>query len=180
MRTLKPLEPMPEQQSLSGLSQWIDQAPPKKPRGKTTARSSSGYEKARAETNALAAAERDDPEVWASAQPKHLVALYSLLHEQVYGVAPVELKDVWKGVVSAAKGMLEKEFNGDAKAFIEFIRWTWRRERAREVHRQKENAGHMQASRIGWALQFKSRAMLTDYRVDVARSQEATKKVTKR
>lgn len=177
MRTLKPLEPMPEQQSLSGLSQWIDQAPPKKPRGKTTARSSSGYEKARAETNALAAAERDDPEVWASAQPKHLVALYSLLHEQVYGVAPVELKDVWKGVVSAAKGMLEKEFNKDAKAFVEFIRWTWRRERNRETKRKSEGS---EGSRIGWVLQFKNRAMLTDYRVDVARSQEAAKKVVKR
>lgn len=177
MRTLKPLEPMPEQQSLSGLSQWIDAAPPKKPRSKTTARSSSGYEKARAETDALAAAERDDPEVWASAQPKHLVALYSLLHEQVYGVAPVELKDVWKGVVSAAKSMLEKEFNKDAKAFVEFIRWTWRRERNRETKRQAEGS---EGSRIGWVLQFKSRAMLTDYRVDVARSQESAKKAIKR
>lgn len=177
MRTLKPLEPMPEQQSLSGLSQWIDQAPPKKPRGKTTARSSSGYEKARAETNALVTIERSNPEVWASAQPKHLVALYSLLHEQVYDVAPIELKDVWKGVVSAAKSMLEKEFNKDAKAFVEFIRWTWIRERHREMKRRAENAD---GSRIGWVLQFKSRAMLTDYRVDVARSQEATKKATKR
>lgn len=177
MRTLKPLEPMPEQQSLSGLSQWIDQAPTKKPRGKTTARSSSGYEKARAEANALARAERDDSEVWASAQPKHLVALYSLLHEQVYGVEPVELKDVWKGAVASAKGMLEKEFNKDAKTFVEFIRWTWRRERGREAKRQAEGG---EGSRIGWGLQFKSRTMLTDYRVDVARSQEAAKKVTKR
>lgn len=177
MRTLKPLEPIPEQQSLSGLSQWIDQTPPKKPRGKTTARSSSGYEKARAETNALATAERNDPEVWASAQPKHLVALYSLLHEQVYGVAPVELKDVWKGVVSAAKGMLEKEFNGDTKAFVEFIRWTWFRERNREVKRRAEGT---EGSCIGWPLQFKSRAMLTEYRVNVVRAQESAKKATKR
>lgn len=92
-------------------------------------------------------------------------------------MAPVELKDVWKGVVSAAKGMLEKEFNKDAKAFVEFIRWTWRRERNRETKRKSEGS---EGSRIGWVLQFKNRAMLTDYRVDVARSQEAAKKVVKR
>jgi hypothetical protein len=137
------------------------------PARKTTARDPKGYERAREE-----AAKRAKADDWREATPAQLVGLYALLHEQVYRVPPAELVDAWKGAVSAARAMLEKEFEGSPVALVEFIRWTWKRERVRE---QRAIANGGDRSRLGWVLQFKSRALLTDYRVDLARAEEAAK-----
>ena len=173
MRTLKPLPPLPNHVlAKQGLGAWVEQVnqkaiskPPKK-KAKYTPRSVSGYEQARAQAEEFAKSG-----TWGDAEPRHLVGLYALLHEQVYGVPPEELKDAWKTAVGAAKHMLEKEFAGDMRALIEFIRWVWKKERRREDMR-KANPGDG-GFRIGWRYQFKNKTLLTDYRVELARAVEA-------
>lgn len=181
MRTLLPLPevttpPARRAEKVTGLGAWIDEAaekkkPPAKKR-KSTPRDRKGYEAAREE-----AAMRVRANDWQDAQPKHLVGLYAVLHKQVYGVAPDELVEVWKGAVSAAKSMLDKQFGSDVEAFVEFIRWTWQRERRAEDRAKAEGN---ERRRLGWVLQFKSAAMITDYRVDMARAVEAAKPRGKR
>lgn len=122
---------------------------------------------------ALASARRDLETIresgsWASAQPRHFVALYAWLHETVYGVAPAELgTDAFFGAVSAAGKLLRDEFGDRPEALVEFLRWTWRRERAFEKKRRLDGEG---GRRIGWRLQFVLRHLLTDYRLDLARA----------
>lgn len=166
MRTLLAL---PEERPVerSPLGEWIDQAKPK-PKRKATAKSMSGYDRAREE-----AAERVTAGDWGDAGPAAFVGFYALMHEKIYGVAPAELVDAWKGAVSAARGMLDKDFGGKPIEMLEFLRWTWKRERARETKRRAEGT---EGGRIGWVLQFKSRALLTDYRVEESRAQEAAKR----
>lgn len=167
MRSIRPLPPIPEQKTLGD---WVDSfatTTKAKPKRKKTARSSSGYSKAVEEATVLAKQGE-----WEGAEPRHMVGLYAALHHQIYGVAPDELKDVWRGVVAAAKSMLEKDFENDTCKMVEFIRWTWARERRRE---EKRRAEKQEGTRIGWVLQFKHRSMLTDYRVEMARAEEAVK-----
>jgi hypothetical protein len=169
VRTLLPLPLVtPAAPVTTALGAWVDEAAAKKtarkPR-KRTARSPKGYEAACTEAEARAKAND-----WKDAEPRHLVGLYALLHRQVYKVPPAELADVWKGAVSAARSMLDKEFKGDVSAFVEFIRWTWIRERRSE---ERAVVDGNERRRLGWALQFKAKSLLTDYRVDMARAQEA-------
>jgi hypothetical protein len=107
----------------------------------------------RAEENAAA---RD----WKNASARELVGLYSLLHERVYSVRPDELDGPSFFAACAMAGLALKALGSSEKVF-EFIRWTWRREDARE---QKRRDGDSGGFRIGWRLQF-SPAMITDYRV---------------
>ena len=96
-------------------------------------------------------------------EPKHLVGLYVVLHENVYKVLPEELLgDVWPGAVSAAKKLADEL--GGLETAVEFLRWVWTRERARERKREPGDS-----FRIGWRLQFVSRALVTDWKVDRAR-----------
>ena len=110
------------------------------------------------------------------AKPAHFVALYAWLHAEVYGAPPAELRSqAWWGAVSAATKLLRDEFSDEAHPegsplrMLDFIRWVWRRERGREQRAAaREGEGH-EARRIGWALQFVLRHLVTDYRVDMAR-----------
>ncbi len=103
---------------------------------------------------------------WSYAEPKHLVGLYAVLHEQVYGVAPDELVEAYPGAVSAAARLVRDEFEGKVYRAVEFLRWVWSRERARE----KRRAPGEGAARLGWRFMFAGRALLTDWKVDQARA----------
>ena len=106
------------------------------------------------------------PPGWRDAQPQHLVALYGWLHGEVYGAEPLELKgEAWWGAGSAAGKLVREEFGGSVAAALDYVRWVWRRERARE-----KKAAEQDARRIGWRLMFCMRHLLTDYRVANARS----------
>lgn len=99
---------------------------------------------------------------WSKATGRHFVALYALFHGHVYGVPPLELEsEAFHGATSAAARMLRDEFAGEPLRFMEFVRWTWRREREREKRRRAEG---QDGRRIGWKLQFVLRHLLTDYR----------------
>ena len=99
----------------------------------------------------------------------HLVALYEWCHEQVYGVAPAELEQgkTWQHAVFAAARLMREEFDGNGEAAVEFIRWTWQREQAREMAIRSN--GLERVGRIGWRVQFVQRHVVTDYRLYLAR-----------
>ena len=104
---------------------------------------------------------------WGDAKPGHLVALYAWCHEQVYGVAPAELSGLdWSGAAAMAAKLVRDEFGGKMAEVIEFMRWLWRREKAREKWRRDNDR---EGGRISWRTQFKGGACVTDYRIDKAR-----------
>lgn len=136
-------------------------------RGRPRATSKANVEKqiarAKAELDGLAA------ERWSRAMPNHFVALYAKLHEDVYGVAPVEVAGrEFFGAQAAAGKLLREEFGGRSEDLIEFMRWTWRRERDGE--RRRKASGRASDWRVTWQQQFVSRRLLTDYRIAIARS----------
>lgn len=126
---------------------------PKRTRGPNKAR-------AREAVRAMVVAKK-----WEDASAVHLVALYEYCHELVYGEAPLELdnNEVWKLATFAAARMVKRHFDGDAAAAMEFVRWTWQRERSRRAWREKKG---VTSTRLGWRLQFRD-DMVTDYRIEM-------------
>lgn len=104
---------------------------------------------------------------WKSARPRHFVALYWQLHQHVYKLAPAELRGrEWTAACLAAKRMIDVDFQGDLDRFVEFIVWTWRREKYLNA---KDESGTRR--RLGWRLQF-SPSLATDYRLHLQRQRE--------
>lgn len=99
-----------------------------------------------------------------SAEPKHLVALYARLHEEVYGAFPEELRQPkdWSGACSAARRLIDEAFDGDPARAIEFMRWVWQKQRT-DVKRKRAHGET--PFRVGWRYQFVARNLVTDYRV---------------
>lgn len=108
--------------------------------------------------------------VWHRFTPRHLVAFWAKLHGRVYGVDPCAELAGKAGLAATgmARAFVENQFGGDMAEAVEFLRWTWKRERSREDYR-RANGG--KGGRIGWRLQF-SATLVTDYRIDLARRVE--------
>jgi hypothetical protein len=106
---------------------------------------------------------------WSTAEARHLVGLYALCHDHVYGVMPEELRAAFPAAVASAAKLLREDFSGDVSRAVVFVRWVWARENARE---RRRTAGEG-AFRIGWRLMFASRALLTDWKVDGQRAARA-------
>lgn len=116
--------------------------------------------RSRFDSSLLRAKELIEKGDWEKFRPKDLVALYAILHERVYGVLPLEVLPHYKDALLAAGSLVKREFKGSTPATIDFIQWTWKRAAAR--------AGNSDF-RIGWRYQFRSAALLTDYRVYLSR-----------
>jgi hypothetical protein len=117
------------------------------------------------------AAERRRSDDWDGAKPRHLVALYLILHSWCYGVEAEEVVGVaWNAAVSAAGKLLRDEFDDKIEEAVEFIRWVWKRERGREKWRRENGGGG--GGRVGWRLMFAQRSFVTDYRVALHREQK--------
>lgn len=99
---------------------------------------------------------------WANAKASHLVALYSILHEMVYGVAPELKGDDLKLAKYAAGSFLKTKCGGKFPKALEFMRWVWTRERGREEWRRNNQ---IDGKVIGWRLILNHPAMWTEYRV---------------
>lgn len=138
------------------LGSWADSAPPPAKKRRASPRGGRQLlERSLEEVRARVAAGQS----WEGAEPRHLVALYAVLHRKVYGTAPLELDGkIVLGAVSAARRMVEEAFGGSVTEAVEYLRWTW----ARENRRWRRSEGD--ARRIGWRLQFVSRSLITDYR----------------
>jgi hypothetical protein len=93
-----------------------------------------------------------------------VVGFFCMTHSLVYGVEPAELRDRnnYMGAISGIRRLLQQEFNGDISQVFEFVRWTWQREKRQFQTRQGD-------FRVGWRYQFCSKALLTDYRIAVAK-----------
>lgn len=104
---------------------------------------------------------------YTKARPLHLFALYCQCHAHTYGVMPVEIgpKDC-KLACFAIGRALKSYFDGDVVEFVDFIRWTWRREAA-SIARKKAN-GVDNGFRIGVAYQCCAK-LVTDFRVDLVK-----------
>ncbi len=105
---------------------------------------------------------------YAAAKPIHLFALYCQCHAHTYGVMPVETgpKDC-KLACFAIGRSLKAFFDGDVVEFVDFIRWTWRRETA-SLARRKATGGADNGFRIGVGYQCSAK-LVTDFRVDLAK-----------
>ena len=100
---------------------------------------------------------------WSSAEGEHLVALYSFLHREVYGVDALELDGKARAIAARlAEGTTKRYFEGDQGACVSFMMWVWRREEGREKWRRENQR---EGTRIGWKWQW-SAQLVTDYRVD--------------
>lgn len=132
----------------------IDGVKPRAKRGKATPRAVL----AKAGVEAEAMRRTGD---WSAAKGKHLVALYAWLHQSIYHVEPAELfqEKAMLCAIGSVDRMVAAEFGGDAKRCVEFIAWVWSREK-------KSITGRDVGRRITWRLQFVSKSLLTDYRVD--------------
>lgn len=107
---------------------------------------------------------------WEGAGARHLVALYAILHERVYGVEAVELGPQERYTATLRAGLfLKHEFGGDVAEAVQFFRWTWAREKSREDWRRENRRS---GGRIGIRLMFAGQ-ILTDYRLDRARKRRS-------
>lgn len=100
---------------------------------------------------------------WESVGASHLVALYDVMHEEIYGVKCAELgPEARYNAMMMAAQLTKREFGGDYEKAVEFMRWAWNRE-ARDEKWRVEN-GRSNARRIGARLMFGG-ALVTDYKV---------------
>lgn len=133
----------------------------RKAKPKTLAASQFG----RARTEVEAMIESDD---WSGATARHLVALYDVMHTEVYGVECAELGPAERyNATMMAANLTKREFSGDYTKAVEFMRWAWAREADSEKWRRENGRTH--ARRIGARLMFGG-SLLTDYRVYLART----------
>jgi hypothetical protein len=115
----------------------------------------------------------DDPgAVWASIKPEHLVALYAIMHEKVYGVVPHELSGEWRAAVSACGKLLRDEFAGVLSVGVEYLQWSFAQEKKAEARRAA--SGSESTWRLSWRQTFVGRKQVTDYRVAIERAHKRT------
>src|SRR5215472_16345885 len=108
---------------------------------------------------------------WSGTRATHLVALYAILHETVYGVEAADLGPRERAKAALMAGTLvQKRFGGDHARAVAFLSWVWERVEDREEWRI---ANGRQGGRIGWPLQFSSR-LVPDYELWLARSRGGT------
>jgi hypothetical protein len=113
--------------------------------------------------------QRINDDTWKGADAESFVALFAWLHTEVYGVSPVEeMRTQWRGACSAARKLFADVFDDDPLTMLAFMRWVWNREAGYEQWR-REHQSH--GRRITWRLMFVSRALLTDWQIDVQRKQ---------
>ena len=103
---------------------------------------------------------------WEDAKAATFVGLYALCHRLVYGVLPSELvaAGTFKLAVRMAAKAKHELFHDDGIALVEFVRWTWEREKRKNSWAQSKSVDR---NRMSWKWQF-SRAMETDYRIHLS------------
>lgn len=130
------------------------------------------FEKAR-----VAAKKMSESGDWSRALPRHLVALFDLYHEHVYGVCALDLTPVARGRAAGMVGqLLRKHFGmeaGEAASEVvayarcaAFLRWAWEREKKAEIYRRQ--VGQSGGRRLGWHYVFGGSA-IADYAVELRR-----------
>lgn len=105
---------------------------------------------------------------WDDATPRHMVALYALMHEKVYGIEAVDLDSQARyKMTMMANTFIKREFSDNVVDAVEFFRWMWGREMGHEKYR-RENA--TDGRRLTAYLMF-SNKLLPDFRLHLVRKQ---------
>ena len=100
---------------------------------------------------------------WAGVGARHLVALYAVMHERVYGVEAIELGPTERYNASMmAAGLVKRAFAGSYVDAVAYMRWAWEREEGRLDWLRSKN--RELGRRIGTKLMFGG-SLVTDYRV---------------
>lgn len=86
-----------------------------------------------------------------------LVYVYAWLYYEVCGVLPLSLINEVTPARNAARLMTQNFFEGDFARALDFLKWTWAREKWR-----RDNDRQMKV--ISWRLQF-SKYLIEDYQV---------------
>lgn len=102
---------------------------------------------------------------WDGTKGSTLVGLYAMCHEMIYGVVPEELKNLglFRAAARNSARALHEVFADDIVKCIEFVRWTWEREKRKNAWAQSNGVDR---NRMSWKWQF-SAGMVTDYRVSL-------------
>lgn len=99
---------------------------------------------------------------WEGADAKTLVGLYIVCHRMVYGLLPDDLlpDTEMRKAIRVARKCLTESFTDDASEMVDFIKWTWKRQRSKEdwALRQGRDLGRFMV----WT-QFK-KSTVVDYR----------------
>jgi hypothetical protein len=133
------------------------EVPKSRPRSKTIA--ASRFSKTIAETRAML--ESGD---WEGFAARHVLALYDLMHEKCYLVAPVMTSGERHRATLAAGLFVKNVFGGVYDDAVEYFRWLWDREIDRQEWR-KRNAKPTNPMAFYWTI---STRIVTDYRVHQA------------
>lgn len=100
---------------------------------------------------------------WDGADESTMIGLFGWLHVEVYGVDPIpELRHSWHFARQAVVKIRREEFD-QLSDIVEFVRWTWKREREREKWRRENGRS---GGRISWRTQFSYRDLLVEFRLD--------------
>lgn len=103
-------------------------------------------------------------------EPKHLVAMYIVGHEWVYGVKPEDIvAEAALGAVSAARRMMREYFGNDPTQVVSYLRWLLMREKDTEKWRRDNN---QPGRRLSYYDVFVRRQKLDDYRVAQQRAKK--------
>jgi hypothetical protein len=105
---------------------------------------------------------------WEEASGKTLVGLYALCHRIVYRVLPDELREPpqFRMAAKQAAGFVHAHFADDFSAAAAFVKWTWEREKRREIWALENGRDR---NRLHWRFQF-SAGLFTDYQVERKRT----------
>jgi len=153
------------EEAADSLDKWVAKSGSKS--GKRSGASKRSIDKAMGEARDLIKAKAE------AATPAQLVALYCICYEDVYGIEPIEMVgETWKRACFAAARLVKQEFQGCSGEAMEYLRWTWRREKHREQHRSDD----ARRWRVTWRQQFVSKSLLSDYRTEMARANRAAER----
>jgi hypothetical protein len=133
------------------------EVPKRRPRAKTIAASS--FRKTLEETREMITSGD-----WAGFSARHVLALYDLMHEKCYGVAPIMTSKERHTAVLAGGGFVKRIFDGSFEDAVEYFRWIWDREIGREAWRKAEQKETRPMS-FYWSI---STRLVNDYRVAMA------------
>lgn len=111
---------------------------------------------------------------WSESTPLDYVALFAVLHESVYGVAPGGFGPPERHrACGLAAVLLKRDFAGDVAGLVEFMRWAWARERKREAERRAKGVT------AGWNINFRlmfGGVLVNDYIVERERAKARAKR----
>lgn len=104
---------------------------------------------------------------WSEAESKHLIGLFIVLFERVYGVPCSELSGPSRFYAAKQAGeLLEERFDGDAGAMVHYMRWAWEREAEREQWRRQNRRD---GATMNWRWMFAPGKTLDEYTLAQAR-----------